>query len=337
MLKINPFICRVFRFGGMVVVLFLSACKTDSDKPGKGLAASPPVSQNAEISKLFNADSAYSYIARQVAFGPRVPGTQAHRECGDWLTSKLRQWADQVQEQKAKVKSWDGKELPMRNIIAQFNPEASQRVLLCAHWDTRPIADEDQERRDEPIPGANDGGSGVGVLLELARQFHLQDPGFGVDIVLFDVEDYGNSQIEDSYCLGSQYWSGKPHVPGYTAEYGVLLDMVGAEGAMFYREGISMHYAPDVVSRVWDAAAKAGHRSYFVFNEEPFPPLTDDHFYLNRNAGIPTIDIIQYDRDNPRGFGDYWHTHRDNMEIISRKTLQAVGETIWILLQTHES
>ena len=276
----------------------------------------------------FSADSAYAFVARQVAFGPRVPGTAAHSACGDWMVNNLRKWADRVTEQTATVKGWDGVELPMRNIIAQFNPEASRRIMLSAHWYTRPMADEDTERRNEPIAGANDGGSGVGVLMELARQMSLRDPGYGVDLVFFDVEDYGNAQVEDSYCLGSQYWARKAVEQGYSAEFGILLDMVGAEGAYFYREGISMYFAKEVVAKVWDAAARTGHRSYFVFNEEPFPPLTDDHYYVNRIAGIPTIDIIQYDRDNPRGFGDFWHTHQDDMPIISKRTLQAVGETL---------
>ena len=281
----------------------------------------------------FSPDSAYAYVAKQVAFGPRVPGTAAHEACGDWLVQTLSGWADEVSEQKTTVKAWDGKTLPVRNITARFNPEHPRRVLLCAHWDTRPIADEDTERQSEPISGANDGGSGVAVLLELARQFHRSDPGIGIDMVLFDTEDYGNPKVEDSYCLGSQYWATQARKTGYTAEFGILLDMVGAEGAVFYREGISMHYAPDVVERVWRAAATAGHRSYFVYNQEPFPPLTDDHLYVNQIAGIPTIDIIQYDRESPKGFGEFWHTHRDDMPIISLQTLRAVGETLGVVLR----
>ena len=216
----------------------------------------------------------------------------------------------------------------MQNIVASFNPDAKKRVLLCAHWDTRPWADEDIVDQDKPILGANDGGSGVGVLIEIARQLSQNPIDLGVDIVLFDAEDYGNSDIVDSYCLGSQYWSKKPHIPGYKAKYGILLDMVGAEGAYFFQEGVSMHYAADVVKKVWETAHKAGYRQYFIFNQFDFSQLTDDHLYVNRYAKIPCIDIIQYDKNNPKGFGSFWHTHEDNMNIISTATLKAVGQTV---------
>ncbi len=320
--------------GNVIVALILTLCAVACEQTREHTPEALPERPETVESPVppFSEDSAYSYIERQVSFGPRVPGTEAHKACGDWIVLKFGQWADEVTEQTATVVAWDGTVLPMRNIIAQFNPQARRRILLCAHWDTRPVADEDSVRRDEPIPGANDGGSGVGVLLELARQMSEHKLNYGVDVVLFDVEDYGNSAIEDSYCLGSQYWAKNPHVANYHAEFGILLDMVGAEGAYFYREGISMHFAPEVVARVWEAAAKAGHRSYFVFNREPFPMLTDDHLYVNRYTGIPTIDIIQYDRDNPRGFGSFWHTHQDDMDIISLNTLRAVGETLSVLL-----
>jgi len=324
--------CRTGSFLLLTATLLAGLAGCQSKKEQEPPDSTPPAS-NRQAPPPFSADSAYAYVAKQVAFGPRVPGTPAHQACGDWLVRKLSGWAGEVSEQKTTVKAWDGKTLPLRNITARFNPDNPSRVLLCAHWDTRPIADEDTSRQSEPIPGANDGASGVAVLLELARQLHRNNPGIGIDMVLFDVEDYGNAQVENSYCLGSQYWATQARKSGYTAQYGILLDMVGSEGAVFYREGISMHYAPDVVERVWRAAATAGHRSYFVYNQEPFPPLTDDHFYVNQIAGIPTIDIIQYDRDNPKGFGDFWHTHRDDMAIISRQTLRAVGETLWVALE----
>lgn len=309
-------------------VALLAACGEPAASGETPPPATPPA---AAVS--FDPDSAYAYVARQVAFGPRVPGTHAHEACGDWILRRLSGWADTVEEQTGTVTAWDGTELPMRNLVARFRPSAARRVLLCAHWDTRPVADEDTVRRDEPIPGANDGGSGVAVLMEVARQLAAEPVPYGVDIVLFDVEDYGNSDVPDSYCLGSQEWARRARAEGYAAEYGILLDMVGARGAYFYREGISMHYAPSVVARVWDAAARTGHRSWFVYNEEPFPPLTDDHLYVNRIAGIPTIDIIQYDRDNERGFGDFWHTHADDLDLIDPRTLEAVGETLMAVLR----
>ncbi|MFT7588192.1 MAG: glutaminyl-peptide cyclotransferase [Limisphaerales bacterium] len=286
----------------------------------------------------FNADNAYNFIDEQVAFGPRVPGTKGHANCGKWLVEYMTQHADKVFEQNVSLMAWDKRELPCKNIIAAFNPEAKKRIMLSAHWDTRPVADEDTERKDEPIDGANDGGSGVGVLMEMARLLGEHNLNYGIDIVLFDVEDYGNAAFQDSYCLGSQYWSKNPHIEDYDADYGILLDMVGAEGAYFYKEGISMYYAPDIVAKVWDAAAKAGARSWFMYNEPPYPQITDDHLYVNRIAGIRTIDIIQYDKNNTeKGFGDFWHTHKDNMDIIDRKTLDAVGRTLVELLWSEQN
>lgn len=321
---------------GLVFILIFGVSCAAGDGDGGPAGPSSPAgetqNQTGTPAAGFNADSAYAYVARQVDFGPRVPGTEAHRACGDWMVRRLQGWAATVEEQTGTVEAWDGTELPMRNIIARFNPDAAKRILLCAHWDTRPVADEDDERTDEPIPGANDGGSGVGVLLEIARQLAARPVEYGVDLVFFDVEDYGSSEVPDSYCLGSQEWAKRAKAEGYRAEYGILLDMVGARGAYFYREGISMHFAPSVVAKVWEAAAEQGKRSWFVFNEAPYPPLTDDHLYVNRIAGIPTIDIIQYDPDNKRGFGDFWHTHDDNMGIIDPRTLGAVGETLMAVL-----
>jgi hypothetical protein len=196
----------------------------------------------------FNADSAYFYIEKQVAFGPRVPNTAAHKACAVWLENTLKRFTAEVVVQQTRLKASDGTLLDSRNIIASFNPEDKSRVLLCAHWDSRPWADHDPDpaNRRKPVPAANDGGSGVGVLLEIARQMSQHNPGLGVDIVLFDAEDYGDheesaSSTQDSWGLGSQYWSRNPHVPGYSARFGILLDMVGANGATFTMEGTSMY------------------------------------------------------------------------------------------------
>jgi hypothetical protein len=326
------------KYGYLILLgVLLSACgpqeKQEPAKPDTNSTPAPSV----EARPSFSGDSAYHFVDVQVNFGPRVPGTESHEACGDWLVERLGEWSDQLVEQTGSVKAWDGTDLPMRNIVASFNPDSDKRVLLCAHWDTRPVADEDPDasRHDEPIMGANDGGSGVAVLMEVARNLSKNRVDFGVDIVLFDVEDYGKSEVANSYCLGSQYWGRDPHVAGYRADYGILLDMVGADGAYFYREGISMHFASHVVDRVWAAAGKAGASSFFLFNEAPYPQLTDDHLYVNQLTGIPTIDIIQYDRDTPKGFGDFWHTHRDNMDIISARTLEAVGETLLEVLYSE--
>lgn len=292
----------------------------------------PPAQTEPVIAvPVFQADSAYAFIAQQVAFGPRVPNSAAHRACGDWLIDKLAGYGAAVQVQEATVRAFDGTPLAMRNIIARFGPEKNRRVLLSAHWDTRPFADEDSSRQQEPIPGANDGGSGVGVLLEVARHLYHRPPAVGVDIILWDAEDYGSSEHENSYCLGSQYWSRKPHQPGYRPLYGINLDMVGAAGAYFTREGISEQYARPVLDKVWKQARALGHDTYFRSHSSE--GIIDDHTYLNLVARIPTIDII----DRPAGeqFFPHWHTHRDDLDIISTETLQAVGETVMAVVY-HE-
>jgi len=281
----------------------------------------------------FNADSAYKNIERQLAFGPRVPNTTAHKACALWLEASFRRFTPNVIVQQAKLRAFDGTMLDSKNIIASFNPDNTSRVLLCSHWDSRPWADHDPDpaNRKKPVPAANDGASGVGVLLEIARQLSLHDPGLGVDIVLFDAEDYGEPQElqgtnEDSWALGSQYWSKNPHIPGYMARFGILLDMVGAEGATFTMEGTSMYYAPDIMRRVWDVADRLGHGSYF--STKKTGGITDDHLYVNQILGIPTIDIIDYDQDREKGFFKYWHTVDDDMKNISKETLRAVGHTV---------
>lgn len=313
------------------------ACNTDKSQ-------SPAVKLPEEKSitvPVFNSDSAYAYIARQVEFGPRVPNTASHRNCGDWLIEKLGSYCDTVIVQSYQVRAFDGKMLNSRNIIASFNPETGNRILLAAHWDTRPFADQDSVRRNEPIDGANDGGSGVGILLEVARQLKAADAQFGVDIILFDAEDYGQPDdsdlppVEDSYCLGSQYWSKNLHVRNYTARFGVLLDMAGAHQSVFTQEGTSRRFAPEVVNMVWQTAGNAGFSDYFVF--EATKPIVDDHFYINQIARIKCIDIIHYDHNTPTNFWKHWHTHGDTMDKIDRNTLRAVGQTLLEVLYRRQS
>lgn len=279
----------------------------------------------------FNADSAYYFVKTQVAFGPRVPNTPAHDSCAAWLTKKLQGYADEVKVQETQVQTYDNRLLNIKNIIASFHPDRKRRILLCAHWDTRHIADQDKIDQDKPIPGANDGGSGVGVLLEIARQLKIEKPNIGIDIILFDAEDQGppSSNLlgkENTWCLGSQHWAKHPHEKNYMAQYGILLDMVGAQNATFTMEGVSMIYAKHIVRKIWNTAAGIGYSHYFVFDQTP--PITDDHLYLNELTGIPTIDIIHHDYTTPTYFGNFWHTHNDNMDIIDKNTLKAVGQTI---------
>jgi len=291
------------------------------------------VQQSIKEAPEFNADSAYYYIEKQVLFGPRVPNSKEHAQCAEWLKNKLASfngWEVQIQEFKAKA--FNNIMLNGKNIIASYNKEASKRILLFAHWDTRPFADQDTKDKNKPIPGANDGGSGVGVLLEIARQISLNPLNIGVDIILFDAEDYGQpdgtmmQRKQDTYCLGSQHWAKNPHVPGYRANYGILLDMVGAKDATFTMEATSMYYASNIVEKVWAVAHKLGYGNYFLYKRTD--GITDDHYYINAIAGIPSIDIIQYDPETRSNFGKYWHTHDDNMSIIDRNTLKAVGQTL---------
>lgn len=282
----------------------------------------------------FDADSAYAYVARQVAFGPRVPNTPEHAACADWLAAELARHGGEVTVQEGRVRAYDGTVLNIQNIVGSFQPELKSRILLYAHWDTRPFADKDTLRQREPIDGADDGASGVGVLLEIARHLAAADLDVGVDIMFFDAEDYGtpewapaggNSHL--TWCLGSQFWANEPHVFGYQAKYGILLDMVGARDARFNMEGTSMAFAPGLVKRIWSTASDLGHGD--LFTTEVTPQTIDDNLFVSQFAGIPSANIVHYRmRVLPMGYGPHHHTHADNLDIIEPATLGAVGEVV---------
>lgn len=292
------------------------------------------VSQTYEkVSPDFDADSAYHYIDKQVGFGPRVPNTKEHVACGDYLVNELKRFGAEVTEQKMVVTAYNGTKLNSRNIIGSYGLDKQTRVLLFAHWDTRPFSDHDPnpDNYHKPILGANDAASGVGVLLEVARNIHAKSPEIGVDIIFFDSEDYGPPAFEPEkpgewWCLGSQYWSKNPHIPNYKAKYGILLDMVGAPDATFYKESMSMHYAPDIVEKVWGTAGNLNYGAYFIGKKRG--GVTDDHLYVNQYRNIPSIDIIHLDSENEYSFAHYWHTQNDDMSNISKETLKAVGQTV---------
>ncbi|MCC6186812.1 MAG: M28 family peptidase, partial [Chitinophagaceae bacterium] len=270
----------------------------------------------------FNADSAYNHIEKQLSFGYRIPGTIGQKNCAAWMQQALEKYCDTVYVQNTIVTAGDGSKLPCINLIGAINPNAKRRILLLTHWDSRPWADEDDSASTKPILAADDAASGVGVLIELGRHLHTQKipADLGIDIFFTDVEDYGKTEWgEDSYCLGTQYWARNPHVAGYTAEFGILLDMVGAKGASFPIEGRSRQFAPNVLEKVYQAAGRAGYSSYFPFTEGI--STVDDHYYVNTLIKIPTIDIIN---TNNMGFKQHWHTHDDNLSIIDKATLKAV-------------
>ena len=287
--------------------------------------------KQAGTAPAFVADSAFAHVATQCAFGPRVPGTPAHRQCAAWLQAQLTRWCDTLCVQHAHVTTFDNTTLDITNLIGSFNPQAQQRLLLVAHWDCRPWADEDPDpaRRHDPVMGANDAASGVAVMLELARLLHQRHPAVGVDLLMTDAEDWGQEGDDDSWVLGTQYWATHPHVPGYAPAFGILLDMVGAKDARFAPEYFSMEYAPSAVRLVWDTAREAGFGSTFVSTDGG--AVTDDHIPINR-AGIPCIDIIDM---RGTGFFEAWHTTHDTLEGIDPATLKAVGQTLAQLIYNY--
>ena len=306
----------------------LSSCQSDGS--GQSSAEEAPPKEKVSVPK-FERDSAYAFVEQQVAFGPRVPNTEAHQKCKQWLTGQFKSYGAKVIEQDFQPTAYTGTVLKATNIIAQFNPDANKRIVLAAHWDSRPFADSplSEERRDEPILGADDGGSGVAVLLEVARQLQAHPIEMGVDLVLFDAEDYGESGGEraETYALGSQYWARNLHVSGkQRPKYGILLDMVGARGARFPQEYYSVQFAPQVVRKVWKLAQNMGYGNYFV--NDSGGGITDDHYFVNTIANIPMIDIINRQPGAQAGFGEHWHTHNDNMDIIDPRTLRAVGQVL---------
>jgi Zn-dependent M28 family amino/carboxypeptidase len=327
---------------GKIILLLLMAvsvvsCMDSKQKENKDKKVT--VQQADMIVPPFNADSAYSFVESQLNFGPRVPNTEAHTACAEYLASTLKRYADSVIVQHFKARAYDGNVLNGRNIIASFDPGRNGRVLLCAHWDSRPYADHDPDpaNHDSPILGANDGASGVGVLLEIARQLKTQRPRIGVDIILFDAEDYGppsDTQQHDEtdyWGLGSQYWAKNPHVFNYRARFAILLDMVGVSKPSFLMEGFSMHFAPDKVKKVWNIAHELGYEEYFP--QQPGGYITDDHYYINQYRKIPAINIIHLDDESPNGsFFPHWHTLEDNLEHVDKGSLNIVGNTVLAVL-----
>ena len=285
--------------------------------------ASVQDSVTAGNSNPFDGNGALAMTQQQCDFGPRVPGTSAHAKCADWLIQTLQASCDTVILQTGTVKTARSGNLGIKNIIGIINPDAERRLLLLAHWDTRPWADNDPDpaNHDKPVMGANDGASGVGVLLQLARQLKTDGTSIGVDILLVDAEDMGVDDNEESWGLGTQYWIQHSHVAGYKPLFGILLDMVGAGDAIFPREYYSVQYAGGFGDMVW-RLAQGSH-----FANVQGGAVTDDHIFINR-AGIPCVDIIDLRSDSNTGFCPVWHTISDTMDGISAATLADVGQTL---------
>ena len=323
----------------LLVVIAFSAC---DDKSQKKTQKQTPASESKSFISNFDADSAYRFVKEQVDFGPRVPATAAHAKAANYLYEKLSQYTDTALIQSFKARVYTGEVFDSKNIIGIFNPTNRKRVLLCAHWDSRPYADHDPNPENwyKAIDGANDGASGVGVLLEIARQLSISRPEIGVDIIFFDVEDYGTHQSKqdesngEEWALGSQYWAKNPHTFGYRAFYGILLDMVGASEPTFLKEKYSQYYAPNVLDKIWNTADKLGYKKYFP-NEEGVP-INDDHFYINYYAKIPTVNIIHLELSSVNGsFFEYWHTIEDNMSKIDPKSLKMVGDVVLTVIMNE--
>lgn len=333
----NALICL---FSIVSMIGFLSCSNANSRPAAENMAflaesespAPPDVMTSSPLGD-FEADSAYNYLARQVSFGPRVPNTEAHQKAGDYLVAELKRHGLKVTEQKARLNAFDATILNARNIFGQINPEAGRRILLLAHWDSRPWADQDPapSKRNQPVDGANDGASGVAVLLEIARQLSLDPVDKGIDILFVDAEDWGTEGDDQSWALGTKYFVENPPIKGYSPEFAVLLDMVGGQGATFCREYYSERYAPEINEKFWSEAHRLGYSDTFL--NRMGGAIMDDHIQLIR-AGIPAIDIIEYHPDASTGFNPRWHTTSDDLSGISTSTLGAVGRTLLSFLRS---
>ena len=325
----------------LIISIVLGCCSCSTTKKSQ-------TTEQSVVTIEFNADTAYTFCAAQCDFGPRTMNSEAHERCAEWIQQQFEQYGYSVQMQKADLKGYNGTILKSTNIIASQKLKANSqkpeaRIFICAHWDSRPWADNDPDEANwrKPVMAANDGASGVAVMLELARLLQQNDSArMAVDFICFDAEDWGIPQWEndvdgDSWALGAQYWANSQEPKAKSYQYGILLDMVGGQGAKFYREGFSLKYAHNIVERVWQAANTAGYASIFPYLDGGY--VTDDHVPVNEKAGIPCIDIINHYPDcEQSSFGPTWHTVNDDMQHIDRNTLKAVGQTLIQLIYSGD-
>jgi len=271
----------------------------------------------------FNGDAALAYVAEQLAFGPRVPNTPAHQQAGDWIRAQLEARVESIEVQAFTHVTVGGDTLRLRNFIGRFRPAATERILLVAHWDSRPRADQSRNLADQqrPVPGANDGASGVAVLLGVADALKRRAPAFGVDLVFVDGEDYGDFGVNKDVLLGSRHYAA--NAGSARPLFAVLFDMVGDKDLEIPQEGYSAQRAPEVVERVWSKARDLGHGR--VFRPAVGGAVTDDHLPL-LDAGFRAIDVIDFDYP-------HWHTTEDTLDKVSAKSLQVVGEVAIALVR----
>ena len=285
-----------------------------------------------------SADSADAFILQQLTFGPRVPNSEGHTKTKNWIAAKLKSYGVNVIEQTFNVEDYTGKVINATNIIGQINPDHQHRVVLAAHWDTRFMADQDPSRIEQPIMGADDGARGVAALLEIARTSQANPIDMGVDLIFFDAEDQGEAQgTLETWCLGSQYWAMNMHTPNYSPRFGILLDMVGAKGAIFQTENLNgvfeaskVRKITNIYNKVWSVAA--GMKRDNMFLNRKINAVTDDHYFVNKLTDIPMIDIIHRPLESESGFGPHWHTHNDSYPIIDKRTLNTVTQVVTAVL-----
>lgn len=302
-----------YRLTGLFVLLaLLTAC-----------SSSPPAPP-----REFDSAAALRYVETQVAFGPRVPGTEGHRRMAAWLDSLARAKADTVFIQDWVNVTSKGAKVPLHNVMMRFNPAAADRILYFAHWDTRPTADKAINPADHntPIPGANDGASGVAVLLGVADALRKTPSTLGVDLLFVDGEDFGSFEDSTETLLGARYYA-KNQAPGPRPLFAVLFDMVGDRDLQIYQEGNSLLGAPEVVERVWNAAKIAGYQKVFIAT--PGQSLIDDHLPLQL-AGIRAIDVIDFSYGSNNSL---WHTLDDTPDKLSAASLQVVGDVAMAVLR----
>lgn len=323
----------------VILTALLGAC---GGKSGKNIGGPDTIA--LAPCPTFNTDTCMRYIREQCSFGPRVTGTAEAAQCRQYLISQFQRMGATVEEQQANVTLWDGSERPACNIIARLNPGNQDRILICSHWDSRPWADndEDEQNHHTPVPAANDGASGVAMMMEICRLLQQKPIRTGIDFVCFDAEDMGTPQwaeteesTSDTWCLGSRFWAERAREEGYRARYGILLDMVGGRGSVFPAEKVSQEYAQPIASLMIRLGNQLGYGHYFPLNREG-GYLMDDHVNVNRIARIPCIDIVPYFTDGPSSFGPTWHTVNDTPENIDPNVLEAVGQTLTQLIYNEE-